>query len=320
MEFKRFLRQGFLFAVPLFSWMLVIVVVDPFDYFNVSRVFTEETKVENAAALNRLVFNMVKKVHYPSENLIIGDSRAESLPLDRIEAVTGRKYSRLTAGALKLNECIDLFYFAGRQSSVKRAVFTLNFNQYNEYAYADRVTAVESMIQNPLIYLFDRNVAEAAFYVVKASLTGTAAVISTPPMPRDSFWDYVVAVKGREHYRYPEALQKRIREMANFANARGIEIVFIIVPNHEEFQRRVREFGLNGEYVRFKTEMSQLGIRVIDYDYKSDISAARQNFLDPLHFNREIGNLIVDEVFRGPLIKGKLLDASWASQSSQFLF
>jgi hypothetical protein len=255
--------------------------------------------------------------------VIIGDSRAVSLPLERIERDTGRPYLMLAAYALKLNESIDLFYYANRELPLRRAVFTLNFNEYNEYAYADRVTGVESMTHNPLAYLFNRNVAQALYFVVKASLTRRPAVSSVPPMSPDLFWNYLVTVRAREHYekfRHPDVLEQRLREMAAFARAHGVEVTFIIVPHHEDFQRRVREFGLNSEYLRFKRDLSRLGVRVIDYDFVNAITTGRSNFRDPVHYNETIGNLMVDEVFCGPLVKGRLLDAAWADQCAQFLF
>jgi hypothetical protein len=323
MEIRRFLKFGLWFAAPLLVWVLVIVAVDPFDYFNLSRLFSEPAKVENAAALNSLTFNMLKEVHDPCENLLIGDSRAESLPLEQIEQLTGRRYFKLAANALKLNESIDLFYFANQRQPIKHAVFTINFNEYNEYAFADRVHSVEKMIHNPLIYIFDRNVAQAAYYVVKASLTKKKAFSSFPPMGPDEYWDYIVKVRGREHYeryRYPEALHQRMEEMVKFARAQGTEVIFIIVPHHADFQKRVREFGLVDDYLQFKRDMSQLGARVIDYDYVNDITVEKSNFRDPLHYNEEIGKLIANEVFHGPLVKGRLLDAGWAKECAQFLF
>ncbi len=323
MEFKKFFKRGLLCAAPLLVWALLVVVVDPFNYFDVSHVFPDSVKKANAAALNTLVFNMLKEVHNPSVNLIIGDSRAESLPLARIDQVSGQHYFLLSANALKLNESIDLFYFADHIKPVKRAVFTLNFNEYNEYAYADRVSSVESMVHNPFIYLFDRSVAQAAYCVARAQFDGRNVVNSAPPMTQDEFWDYIVTVRGREHYerfRHPDGLLQQLQGLAAYARTNQIEITFIIVPHHEDFQRRVREFGLIPEYVHFKREMSQLGIRVIDYDYLNDITSNRSNFRDPLHYNEAFGNLIADEVFRGPLVKGRLLDAAWANDCTNYLF
>jgi hypothetical protein len=323
MEFRRFFKKGLIFATPLLVWAVLVILVDPFDYFNWSTAISEQVKKDNAASINSILFNMLKEVHNPCENLIIGDSRAEDLPLEHIEKITGQRYFILGANALKLNESIDLFYFANQIKPVKRAVFTLNFNEFNEYAYADRVTSVKSIIQNPLLYLFDNSVAQAGYYVVKASLTKRQSVSSIPPMTEDEWWNYIVTVRGREHYerfRYPAALYQRLQKMVAFAKTQGTEITFIIVPNHADFQKRVREFGLDDQYLQFKHDLSRLGVRVVDYDYVNDITKNRSDFRDPLHTNGQIGVLITDEVFRGPLSVGKLLDESWAVQCSQFLF
>ena len=159
-------------------------------------------------------------------------------------------------------------------------------------------------------YLLAGRPPRAAFLPTAAGQEGPASV---------SRW----LALGREHYerfRYPDALYQRMQKMVAFAKAQGTENTFIIVPNHADFQRRVREFGLTDQYLEFKRDMSGLGVRVIDYDYVNDITTKRSNYRDPLHSNKEIGSLIANEVFRGPLTQGKLLDASWAGQCSQFLF
>src|SRR5262249_36969220 len=157
------------------------------------------------------------------------------------ERISGTRYHRLSSNALKLNEAVDMFWFADRQKPLKHVVFGINFNQYNEYAFADRVHSVDDMVRNPLLYIFDRNVAQAAYYVVKAGLSGHKAFSSIPPMGRDEFWQYIVNVRAREHYakyHHPDALQKRMQEMVDYAKGHGIEVTFIIVPHHSDFQRR----------------------------------------------------------------------------------
>ena len=108
--------------------------------------------------------------------------------------------------------------------------------------------------------------------------------------------------------------------MIALAGTQGTEITFIIVPNHADFQKRVREFGLDDKYLEFKRDLSRLGVRVVDYDYMNDITTNRADFRDPLHSNKEIGRLIANEVFENSLKEGRLLDASWADECSHFLF
>lgn len=322
MEFRHFFKRGLLFATPVLIWMLVVIAVDPFEYFSFVHIIPEQVKVDNAASLNSMAFNMLKEVHDPCENLIIGDSRVESFSLEQIKQITGERYQRLSSNAAKLNETVDLFWFANRQKPVKHVVFGINFNEYNEYAFADRVHSVEAEIHNPLLYLFDRSTAQAAYYVIKASITRKKAFSSIPPMTRDEFWNYIVGVRGREHYgkyRHPDELYKRMQEMVAFAKGQGTDVTFIVVPHHVDFQRRVREFGLVSEYLRFKHDMSNLGVRVIDYDYLNDITSQRSNFSDPIHCNKPTAKRIVEEVFGGRLVTGKVLNSQWANECSQFL-
>jgi hypothetical protein len=111
-----------------------------------------------------------------------------------------------------------------------------------------------------------------------------------------------------------------MQTLVDFAKKQGTEVTFIIVPNHQDFQKRVREFGLVDDYLRFKRDLSRLGARVIDFDYLNAMTASQSNFRDPLHYNEEYGKLIANEVFRGPLVTGRLLDAAWAGECSKFLF
>jgi hypothetical protein len=323
MQVRRFFFQVLLFATPFLVWAMIVIAIDPFDYFNLFHVVPEPVKLQNAASLNSMMFNMLKEAHEPCENLIIGDSRVQGLSLDEIRKVTGERYHTLYSNALKLNEAVDLFWFANQQRQLKHVVFGINFNEYNEYAYADRVHSVEAVIHNPLLYLFDRSTAQAVYYLVKALLAGKKGVSSQPPMSREAFWNYIVTVRGREHYakyRHPDALYRRMQDMVAFAKEQGTEVTIIIVPHHEDFQKRVREFGLVDQYLRFKREMSDIGARVIDYDYRNDITCDASKFTDPIHYNDEVGKLIVDEVFGAKLEYGKLLSPAWADQCSNFLF
>src|SRR5207249_951255 len=119
------------------------------------------------------------------------------------------------------------------------------------------------------------SVAQASYYVVKANLTGKQAFSSIPPMTRDEFWNYIVTVRGNEQYgryRHPNGLYQRMQEMVAFAKAQGTEVTFVIVPHHADYWQRVRDFGLVDESIRFKRELSDLGVRVVDYDYPNEVT------------------------------------------------
>ena len=126
MALRRLVLNAALFAMPFLVWIVAVVVVDPFDYFDISHVVPESVKKENAASVNEMMFNMLKEVHNPGENLIIGDSRVENFSLPQIKEITGLEYHRLSSNALKLNEAVDLFRFANQRKRIEKPMTALS--------------------------------------------------------------------------------------------------------------------------------------------------------------------------------------------------
>ena len=100
-------------------------------------------------------------------------------------------------------------------------------------------------------------------------------------------------------HRHPDELYGRIQNMVAFAKNQGTDVPFVIVPQHFDFQQRVQDFGLADESARFRRELNDLGVRVIDYDYPNAVTAEKSNFRDPLHCSGAVASMIVNEVFGG---------------------
>ena len=112
-------------------------------------------KKKTARKFNSLLYNTIAFKNNPSENVIIGDSRIKRLPTEEIKQITGDNYFILHSNAAKLNEIIDLFWLTTKYKKLENVVLGVNFNLYNEFAYANRVYEVEEMIKNPLLYVFN---------------------------------------------------------------------------------------------------------------------------------------------------------------------
>jgi hypothetical protein len=311
---KILLRRIVLLSVPAVVWLFLVVAIDPFDYFGASSLVPVEIKQQNARAINTLFYHAFQEAKSPSSDLLIGDSRTADLPLDEINRLTGSKYKLLTASALKVNEIADLFWLAQRYRELKNVYIGINFSMFNGYAYADRVKGVNSILGNPLRYIFNRNTGEALFYVVEAAILREAVVSSVPAMTRDEFWDYIVTERGKDwygKYKFPVKAYEELRKLVRFSALSGINLTFIIVPHHVEFQNRVWDFGLTGAKVQFLEAMLALNAHVIDYDYVNEITVDKKNFLDPVHYNKAMGIVIANEVWTGRYKIGKVLDKEY---------
>jgi len=177
---KLIIRLG-IFIIPIVLYVVVLGTIDPFNYFSDSNIISEETEHKTARKLNSLLYNTISFKNHPTPNIIIGDSRIKRLPISEIEKITGDKYFILHSNAAKLNEIIDLFWISTKYSKLENVILGVNFNLFNEYAYANRVNEVEKIINNPLMYIFNGNVLEVT---IKA-ITHHLSAIDIPNISRN---------------------------------------------------------------------------------------------------------------------------------------
>lgn len=304
---NRFIKKTILLLLPLIIWGVFIYLIDPFNYFGLSLI--DNKNKTTAKTINTLLYKTLAYVNNPSENLFIGDSRTNALSTNQIEELTGIEYKKLDTNAAKLNEIFDLFYLANSRLPVKRVVIGINFNMFNKYGYQNRVTGVEQMLKNPLMYLYNIDVAEAAVLTLK-SLWFKKETSHKPQMTREEFWQWNLNVKATHwygKYKFPDELHDQLLAFDKFTSEKGIQAVFIIVPHHISFHNRLREFGLLAQEKRFKDIMAGLNARVFDFDFDNAITRKKENYKDPLHYRSRIGRLIINEIWTDNLTIGKEL-------------
>ena len=162
-DLKKIITKFSVFAMPILIWIGLLSIVDPFNYFQLNNFITIKSKEKTAKKFNSLLYNTIAFKNNPSPNIIIGDSRIKRFPLESIKKLSGDDYFILHSNAAKLNEIIDLFWLTNKKIKLENVIIGINFNLYNEFAYANRVSEVEEMIQNPLLYIFNGNVMEMTF-------------------------------------------------------------------------------------------------------------------------------------------------------------
>lgn len=320
-DLKKLIIRLCIFIIPIVLYMVVLSTIDPFNYFSDSNIISEETEHKTSRKLNSLLYNTISFKNHPTPNIIIGDSRIKRLPISAIKKITGDKYFILHSNAAKLNEIIDLFWISTKYSKLENVILGVNFNLFNEYAFANRVNEVEKIINNPLMYIFNGNVLEVT---IKA-ITHHLSAIDIPNISRNiilkkalngkSFkdkkiwWEFNISTVAKNQYskyKYPENLIDRLKEIDRYCKKNNINLKLLNVPHHQEYRQRVIDFKLTKEEVRYKEEIKNIGT-VIDYDYSNSITNCRNCFTDPIHTNDSINLLIVKEIFKDSLVIGKKL-------------
>ena len=55
-DVKILLRKVSVFVLPVFAWICIVLIVDPFNYFNVSNLISIKAKEKSAQQLNSLLY------------------------------------------------------------------------------------------------------------------------------------------------------------------------------------------------------------------------------------------------------------------------
>src|SRR5438270_206883 len=124
----RFLKRILVFSIPILIYCGFIVVVDPFAYFNWFSVIAPKTKRVTAKALNECLWKMNEFDRHPEASILLGDSRMDAMPADKVTGVTNRKYFNFGFGGASVKEMTDAFWFAANRTRLSDVYIGLNLN------------------------------------------------------------------------------------------------------------------------------------------------------------------------------------------------
>jgi len=295
----RLIRHAFLLLLPFAILAAAVVWIDPFDFFGISRAIPERAKKSTAWALNPCIGKLSQFRRDPSPNILLGDSRMESLDEERVARAAGERYRNLSYGGASLREIVDTFWLADSLVPLKNVYIGLGFNLYSDYNVTYRTDSVKAMFENPALYFTNRTVLKASYLAARAAWTGADPRLGAPTEDRDTFWKSVLATYSEWYGRYTEPLRyrKELEKIAAHCRAKGIRLRFVVFPGHDDVRALVAARNLESAYAAFKSDLQKLA-PTYDYDVASEITGVRDNYRDPVHFNGRIRDLLIDDIWK----------------------
>lgn len=283
--------------MPFLLWLVLLILVDPFNYFNLSHLVPDDLKRNTSYKLNSRLWKAIEFKRDPSANILLGDSRADHIDVEIVKKITGDNYFNFSHGGGSLAEIISTFNYAINITQLSNVYIGINFNLYNGYNSVNRFSGSELIANDCRYYLINRSVAASLFYNLALWLLKIDFRIGFPPMDKDVFWEYQLnnfATYSYRNYIYPSNYYRQLKEIARYCKTHNINLVFFVPPTHIDLQKIVKDLGLVDAEVRFKKDLATLGV-VYDFDYPNEWTKKRKNFSDPFHFiNME---KIVEEVW-----------------------
>jgi hypothetical protein len=297
---QKFIKRILVFSLPFIVWLVVVVLIDPFNYFKYSlNVIDNNLKKESAFKLNRPLFQLLAYENHPTSSILLGDSRANSLKCEILKKYSRQDFANLAYGGGSLQEVINTFWLISKKNILKDVYIGINFTNYNKYSNRDRVTEVKAIMKNFFSYAFSPYTFNSIYTILKSVITGNEIKIGVPELSKEKFWLYQLNVSAKQHYNiyeYPSNYFHDLQEISKNCNNRGIHLVLFIPPTHTDLQNKVKEYNLQNNETKFKDDLKKIG-DVYDFDYPSDITGNKNNFRDPYHCTDSIGEIVVKELF-----------------------
>lgn len=296
---KKLLLKLFIFSAPFIVIALIIIRVDPYNYFSYNAQNTH-TKKQIAYKINYALWKIIEYKRNPLPNILLGDSQIGRLKSDTIFEITDEAFYNFSYGGATLPEMINTFWFATETTKLKNAYFGISFNHFNVYNGAkDRVTSARQITSNPLLYLVNRNVLSATLHLIKTKITGNIAQIERPPMSRQQFWTYNLNIPTRRYYSnysYPRVWYEDLRRISKYCRDNDINFKIIILPTHIQLQAKIQEYGLTKEYKVYLEDLAEVAA-VYDFNKKNHWTEDKNNFEDPRHFKRNLARKLIREIW-----------------------
>lgn len=296
---KKFIIKSIIFPIPFLIVICTTAITDPFNYFNYSSSSSINLKKDISSRINYTLWKVIsfkKKIY---QNIILGDSRMNQFDENTINEVSGENYFNFSYGGGSLSEICKTFWFASENIKLKNVYIGLSFNLYTMSNTRERVSSSISLLENPILYIINRDALKATYKILVSKFIGKKVNIETPPMTEEEFWDYQLNVSPRRYYNnytYPEPLYQELVKIQKYCRDNKINLTIIIPPTHISLQEKIKEFNLTEEYAKFLSDIKGIGT-VYNFDYPNELTTNRYNFKDPYHLTKEASNLVVQEIW-----------------------
>jgi hypothetical protein len=284
-------------SIPLALVFAVNFVVDPFSYRQQNLVHLVQDELSEHS--HDRLYRLARFRHRPKTIVLLGDSRMQSMK-EAYFSELGVDVANLAYGGGTLFEAIETFWFVINVRQPTHVIIGLPFNLWSEANDGGRVAEAIDLLRRPLYYYLSYYVLGVSMRNAWRNIIGDITVHLEPPESRAGFWDRQLGpgIAGfYARWREPLRLRHDFEEVVTYCRQHGIRVSLIIPPSHVALQRKVAEYGLEGEYQKYLKALSEAG-DLLNLDVPSARNADPANFGDPFHAKPHVMREVTEEVVK----------------------
>ncbi|MDF2882797.1 MAG: hypothetical protein K0R54_3354 [Clostridiaceae bacterium] len=273
-------------------------LVDPYNYNEKYNLGFDKKEV--SYRMNYRIYKILEFKNHPCNDILLGDSRSDSISTEEIKNVSGQEYYNFSYGGGTLQEAIDTFWYAAKITKINNVYMAINFNLFSDNNNMNLVEEAKSIVKSPINYYLNSFILKSSFYNLEYKFFNIDPYSEEPEMNKEAFWEYQLGDKITGYfyskYKWPDNYIKQLKEIKSYCNENNINFVIWIPPTHVDLQNKVKDYNLQEEYKQYKSTLKSI-TTVIDFDTVNEITTNKDNYKDPYHFNENVMKLLVKKIW-----------------------
>ncbi|MDY0342031.1 MAG: hypothetical protein RBR28_00550 [Lentimicrobium sp.] len=294
---KKYFLRGLIFAIPLFLYVLLILIVDPYNFINVFHIIPTKEKfrvvqrTDESSPRGNLLWKTTEFKRNPVRNIIVGDSQGKDIDVELVDSLTGEQYYNLCVPGSSFETMFNMFWFAAEHSKLEKVYFQVAFMNYNANRQYDLFHFATNYFERPYEYFTTREIffdaiANVAWAVSRNPFIVERSYENLPPMDMEKL------AQGRldmffGEYIYPEQYRAEFIRIKEYCQENDIQLCFVILPVYKGVDQYLKEEGMVADRVRFVKDIKSYGY-TINLDKLSYLKEDRNNFIDYFHPTRPV--------------------------------
>ncbi|MEE9381941.1 MAG: hypothetical protein V3V08_00815 [Nannocystaceae bacterium] len=258
-------------------------VVDPYRANRMVDVVPNKQAI--ASGVSHHEWLVARYRHERADIVLIGDSRMNRFDEATLGELVDLPVMNLSAGGARWRELLAMATYVLDEGHPKRIYLQLNVDHLNGSIRTDRASQARDLLEHPLRYYFHPEITRASATLLWHTLSKSSPASEAPPMDADAFWRWQLESVARISYAnwtWPEQALRDLAQLSNRCEARGIALVVVMLPVHEDLRERFVDLGFRDTSQRLKRAIRGIAA-LVDFDRPSALTSDRSRFLDPYH-------------------------------------
>ncbi|MFO7671470.1 MAG: hypothetical protein R6W31_17560, partial [Bacteroidales bacterium] len=119
---RKFLINIGIISITLATYLIIIALIDPYNYLNVSKLVDASVKKSISEEVAPHMYKLLDFEHNPRRNILLGDSRSNSL----YYTLDPSKWANMTYGGGSLKEMIQTFWWVVEKQELDTVLIGIN--------------------------------------------------------------------------------------------------------------------------------------------------------------------------------------------------